>query len=331
MAATRLDVGVRLPLVVRRAAGHQLVALDRRLERRVAPQLDRVDRLHVVVPIEEDRRLARRAQPLGVDQRMAGRVDPLRLEARLAQLAHQELARPQDLGLVVRVRRDRGDADVVLQLLEIPLLLGVDAREHVPRIASHPVQLSFSLRGLARRESTRVPLPAGEAPEVDGVDQEVAHHRPQKVAAPRHRAAEERAGERRRTASTAGTPCPVRCAAGRTGRWPPPSPASPGRRRGRTAPRRSPRAAARASASERVIGPSASASRASSSRARGKIRSAPHQSPSSSSPAPSPEPEVEPPPARDRGTARGGSLPRWTPIQITPARARNRYRPQAKR
>ena len=142
----RLEVGVGLPLVVRGAARHQLVPLHRGLERRMAPELDGIDRLHVVMPVEEDRGLARRAQPLPVHQRMAGGVDPFRLKPRRAHLVQQEVARAQHLVLVLRIGRDRGDADVVLQLLEVSLLLRIDAGEHVPRVASHRSSSPFRRR-----------------------------------------------------------------------------------------------------------------------------------------------------------------------------------------
>src|SRR5436305_2149573 len=57
-----------------------------------------------------------------------------------------------------------------------------------------PLALLFAL-GLSRRQSTRVPQPAGEAPEVDAVDQDVPDDRPEKVPAPDHQTAEQRAGD----------------------------------------------------------------------------------------------------------------------------------------
>ena len=71
----RLDVHEHLALVVGGAARVDLAVAHRRLERRAGPQIDRIDRLHVVVAVEEDRRLARRVQPVAVDDRIARRVD----------------------------------------------------------------------------------------------------------------------------------------------------------------------------------------------------------------------------------------------------------------
>ena len=56
-----LEVHEDLALVVGGAARVDLAVADRRLERRRLPQLDRIDRLHVVVAVEEDRRRALRA------------------------------------------------------------------------------------------------------------------------------------------------------------------------------------------------------------------------------------------------------------------------------
>ncbi len=80
-AAGRVQVGPQpeqveqqLTLVVGRAPRPQHVAVDRRLERRVLPQLDRVDRLHVVVAVHQDgRRVGVAAGPLGIDRRQARR------------------------------------------------------------------------------------------------------------------------------------------------------------------------------------------------------------------------------------------------------------------
>ena len=64
-----LEVHEDLPLVVGRPARVNLPLAHRRLERRRFPQVERVDGLHVVVAVEEDRRRARRVQPLAVDDR----------------------------------------------------------------------------------------------------------------------------------------------------------------------------------------------------------------------------------------------------------------------
>ena len=54
----RLEVHEDLALVVGRPARVDLAVADRGLERRRLPQVERIDRLHVVVAVEEDRRRA---------------------------------------------------------------------------------------------------------------------------------------------------------------------------------------------------------------------------------------------------------------------------------
>ena len=71
----RLEVHEHLALVVGRAARVDLAVADGRLERRRLPEVERIDRLHVVVAVEEDRRRARRAEPVAVDDRIARRLD----------------------------------------------------------------------------------------------------------------------------------------------------------------------------------------------------------------------------------------------------------------
>ena len=71
----RLEVHEHLALVVGGAARVDLAVADRRLERRRFPQIERIDRLHVVVAVEQDRRRARRMEPVAVDDRIAGRLD----------------------------------------------------------------------------------------------------------------------------------------------------------------------------------------------------------------------------------------------------------------
>ena len=102
----RLDVHEQLALVVGRPAREQLVVANRRLERRRDPQVERVDGLHVVVPVEEHRRRARRVQPVAVDDRVARRVDdPHVLEADRPQLLGRPLGAPAHVGGVLGAAR----------------------------------------------------------------------------------------------------------------------------------------------------------------------------------------------------------------------------------
>ncbi len=133
----RLQVRVGLPFVVGGAAGDQVVALAGGLEGRVAPLLDRVHRLHVVMAVEEDRRLAGRAQPLAVDERMAAGVDALGGETGVTHALEQPVAGSVDLGLVGRIGGDRGDSQEVLELAEVPLLVTLHPLEHVAAPLCH--------------------------------------------------------------------------------------------------------------------------------------------------------------------------------------------------
>ena len=65
------DVGVGLALVVGRAAGEHPTADDDRLEGRRRPQVQRIDRLDVVMAVDQDRRRSGRVEPVRIDDRMA--------------------------------------------------------------------------------------------------------------------------------------------------------------------------------------------------------------------------------------------------------------------
>ena len=69
MGLDRLDVHEHLALVVGGAARVDLAVADGRLERRAGPEVHGIDRLHVVVAVEQDRRLAGRVEPVAVDDR----------------------------------------------------------------------------------------------------------------------------------------------------------------------------------------------------------------------------------------------------------------------
>ena len=69
-----LEVHEDLALVVGRPARVDRALADGGLEGRRLPQVQRIDRLHVVVPVEQHRRRAGRAEPLAVHDRMSGRL-----------------------------------------------------------------------------------------------------------------------------------------------------------------------------------------------------------------------------------------------------------------
>ena len=89
-----LDEGHHLALVVAGAAGADDLAPVRqrrhpRLERRRLPQLERIDRLHVVVTVEQHVRRAVGLRRVGEHDRMAGRVAHLGLETHGLEIAFQ--------------------------------------------------------------------------------------------------------------------------------------------------------------------------------------------------------------------------------------------------
>ena len=116
---------IDLALVVAGAAREDVVAADLRLEGRRLPLVQRVGRLHVVVAVEKDGGLARRAQPFGVDQRIAVAFDQLGGgHPRRAQLVQGELGGAPDVGLVLGQRADAGNAQEGLQAFqEVGLVL----------------------------------------------------------------------------------------------------------------------------------------------------------------------------------------------------------------
>ena len=73
------DQDVGLPFVVGRSARIDVVVANVGLKRRRLPFVQRIGRLHIVMPVEQHGRLARRAQPFGVHQRIAFAFDQLRL------------------------------------------------------------------------------------------------------------------------------------------------------------------------------------------------------------------------------------------------------------
>ena len=102
----RLEVHEDLALVVGRAARVDLAVADRRLERRRHPEIQRIDRLHVVVAVEQDRRRVRRAEPVAVDDRIARRVDETDvLQADAAHLVGAPLGAALHVGRHARAAR----------------------------------------------------------------------------------------------------------------------------------------------------------------------------------------------------------------------------------
>jgi hypothetical protein len=127
-APHRLDLVEHLALVVDGAPGARLALDDDRLERRRVPQLERVDRLHVVVAVDEDRRRAGAGvQPVAVHGGGPGRLQDLDvLEPGGGHQPGAELGRAADVARVVGMSGDRGDAQPVEEDLDDAVALGLD-------------------------------------------------------------------------------------------------------------------------------------------------------------------------------------------------------------
>src|SRR5262249_50861606 len=131
----------------------------RRLERRRDPERDRIDGLDVVVAVDEDGRLSGRSHPLAVHDRMARRLVHLDLRApRRAEAALDPLPGEAHLVRVTRIGADRRDAEDLLELLEIAVLLVV----HVRSDGTHRLHLLAETHG-SFLERVRATHPAGES------------------------------------------------------------------------------------------------------------------------------------------------------------------------
>ena len=134
--AAGLDEGHQLALVVGGAAGADHAAavgerVDLRIEGLRVPQVQRVDRLHVVVAVEKEagpvRPLLGQRVAMGHDHGVAGGGTHLRVEAERGQLPRQPLRRGGAVGLVGGIGRDGGEAQQVEQPLEPRVEILVEA------------------------------------------------------------------------------------------------------------------------------------------------------------------------------------------------------------
>ena len=83
------DMGHDLSLVVRRAARVNSTVANRRLKRRRRPFLQRFGRLHIVVPVNQNRRPCRIVPRLGDNRRMTSRLIDIRLKAEVDEFVLQ--------------------------------------------------------------------------------------------------------------------------------------------------------------------------------------------------------------------------------------------------
>ncbi len=130
------EKGHELALVVAGASRHDLLALraglELRLERRVAPEIERIDRLHVIMAIEQNvRRLAAGGLDAPDDHRAPGGRMLGRLEANVAELPDQPVGGPLAIGKVRGNGGDRRDREKSEQTLERLCLTGVNGGKNV--------------------------------------------------------------------------------------------------------------------------------------------------------------------------------------------------------
>ena len=133
VGAARLDEGHGLAFVVAGAARDDDLAtvgqrLDPRLERRRGPKLKRINRLHVVMAVEQDvRRALALPLPRFADHHRMARGRPhLGREADAPQIGGDMLGRGPALLLVRRIGRDRLDAQQREQPFETRVEIAVD-------------------------------------------------------------------------------------------------------------------------------------------------------------------------------------------------------------
>jgi hypothetical protein len=120
-ALERQDLGERRPLVVRPAAGPDHAVDDGGLEGWRLPEVERIDRLDVVVAVEEHGRAAAGAASLRPHQRVTVSLHEPGLEAGATQPLGHELRRATDVARVLGPRRHAGDPQELVQIGAEPL------------------------------------------------------------------------------------------------------------------------------------------------------------------------------------------------------------------
>ena len=105
--------------VVRRATRHVAISMQRRLKGRRLPLVQRVRGLHVIVAIDQDRRLARRTDPLRKHRAVAAIVQQLHiLHADAGEACLKQRGSLVHAGFVSRIGRDGRAADQLEQLVQ---------------------------------------------------------------------------------------------------------------------------------------------------------------------------------------------------------------------
>ena len=118
------EVHPDLAFVVDRATPVQIAVANLGLERRRGPFVQRIDRLHVVVPIDEGGGQRWIDDALGVNRRMPGRLDEVgALQACIERRLAEVVGIAPNLGSVCRVGRNARDAQRLDELCDEPVLV----------------------------------------------------------------------------------------------------------------------------------------------------------------------------------------------------------------
>ena len=121
------QVDVDLPFVVGGAATVEIFSADGRLERGSSPQIERLGGLHVVMSVNQHRGLARRLKGFAVHEGMyLGWNHFHAIQARSAELLGDPSGGALDIGPVLGLRADAGNAEQPLQLFQMLGLLRFD-------------------------------------------------------------------------------------------------------------------------------------------------------------------------------------------------------------
>jgi len=110
-------VSEQLSLVIASAAGDEIAAANRRFKWRRLPSIERINRLHIVMPVNEDGRTFWRALPACGDERMAFCWnDPHVAKTDAPQVPCEPIRATHDVAFVFRLSADGREADEVHKL-----------------------------------------------------------------------------------------------------------------------------------------------------------------------------------------------------------------------
>ena len=127
-------MGVDLALVVGGAAGQHVAVPDDRLERRARPEVERIDRLDVVMAVDDDGRRIGSVKPVRIDDRVAVRFGHLDVvEAGGPERVGKPGRRAADVGGVLRQRRDAREPKELHEGLEARLVRRLEQRLEIAR------------------------------------------------------------------------------------------------------------------------------------------------------------------------------------------------------